>query len=409
MKILFIHQNFPGQFKHLAIHYARHADDQIWFITKRNKNNIPNVRKIVYDIKRKSGKSTHRFVKDLENGVIHGEEVADKCVLMRKKGMVPDIVVAHPGWGESLFIKDVFPEVPLLNYFEYYFHGNSGDIGFDPAYPSTLEDFKRIRIRNSLLQLSLEECDWGITPTRWQWQQHPEHYRHKISIIHEGVDTQLLKPARENFSLTMPDGRTLTRNDEVITYVSRNLEPYRGFPSFMRALEIILKRRPKAVAIVVGGNEVSYGQHLPQGQTYRDVMLDQVDIDRERVYFTGRIPYNRYLSVLRISAAHIYLTIPFVLSWSMLEAMATGCLVIGSATPPVQELLQHDKNGLLVDFFSPEAIADQVDRVMTHPDQMARLRQAARRTIVEGYDLKRVALPRQIRLIELIAAGVIPN
>ena len=407
MKILFIHQNFPGQFKHLAAHYGARPEHEVWFITKRKTATIKGVRKIIYETKRKSGRMTHRYVKDLENGVIHGEAVAEKCVRMQKKGMVPDIVVAHPAWGESLFIKDVFPEAPLLNYFEFYFHGNSGDIGFDPAYPPTLEDFKRIRIRNSLLQLSLEGCDWGITPTRWQWQQHPERYRHKISIIHEGVDTQMIKPSRENFTLTMPDGRTLNRNDEVITYVARNLEPYRGFPTFMRAMEIVLKRRPKAIAIVVGGDEVSYGQHLPEGQTYREIMLDQVDIDKKRVYFLGRIPYNRYLSILHISSAHIYLTIPFVLSWSMLEAMSAGCLVIGSDTPPVQELLQHEKNGLLVDFFSPEAIAEQIDRIMEHPDRMARIRHAARRTIVERYDLKRVALPRQIRLIELIAAGVL--
>ena len=407
MKILFLHQNFPGQFKHLATHYGGHAEHEALFITKRKVGNIDGVRKFIYDPKQKSAKSTHRYVRDLENGVIHGEEVADKCVLMRKKGLVPDIVVAHPGWGESLFIKDVFPDTPLLNYFEYYFHGDSGDIGFDPNYPPTLEDFKRIRIRNSLLQLSLEACDWGITPTHWQWQQHPEQYRHKISIIHEGIDTQVVKPPRENFTLKMPDGRVLTRKDEVITYVSRNLEPYRGFPTFMRSLELILKRRPRACAIVVGGKEVSYGVPLPEGQNYLDVMLDQVDIDRKRVYFMDRVPYQKFLSVLQISSAHIYLTIPFVLSWSMLEAMASGCLVIGSDTPPVQELIEHDKNGLLVDFFSPEAIADAVDRVMESKSRLQRIRMDARRTIVERYDMKRVSLPRQLRLIELIADRVL--
>lgn len=407
MRVLFIHQNFPGQFKNLAAHYGARPEHDAWFITKRKAVEIPGVHKIVYETKGKAAKSTHRFVRDLENGVLHGEAVAEQCVRMRKQGLTPDVVVAHPGWGESLFIKDVFPNAPLLNYFEYYFHSTGGDIGFDPEYPPSLEDYKRIRMRNSLLQLSLEGCDWGITPTKWQWGKHPERYRHRISIIHEGVDTQLIKPPRENFSLTMPNGRVLTRSDEVITYVSRNFEPYRGFPTFMRAVEIIHKRRPNAVVLAVGGDEVSYGQHLPEGQTYREVMLDQVDIDPDRLYFPGKVPYRRYLSILRLSSAHIYLTYPFVLSWSMLEAMAAACLVIGSNTAPVCELIRDGQNGLLVDFFSPEAVADRVDEVMDHPDRMAKLRQAARKTIVQGYDLRRIALPRQIRLIELIADGVL--
>ena len=408
MRILFLHQNFPGQFKYLAAHYGAHPEHDALFITKRGANKIPGVRKIIYKVKGRSGKSTHRYVKDLENGVLHGEAVAEQCVRLRKQGLNPDIVVAHPGWGESLFIKDVFPNVTLLNYFEYYFNPKTGgDIGFDPEYPPVLEDFMRTRLRNSLLQLSLEGCDWGITPTQWQWSRHPERYRHRISIIHEGIDTRLIKPAREDFTIGLPDGRQLSRSDEVITYVSRNLEPYRGFPSFMRAAEIILKRRPKACVLVIGGDEVSYGQKLPEGQSYREVMMDEVDIDPKRIYFLDRVPYRRYLSILGISAAHIYLTYPFVLSWSMLEAMSAGCLVIGSRTAPVEEVVRDGQNGLLVDFFSPEDIAGRVDDVLDHPDRMARLRQAARQTVIQGFDLHRVTLPRQIQLIELLAAGVL--
>lgn len=408
MRLLFLHQNFPGQFKHLVMHYAEHPEHEALFISKPNANKIPGVHKILYKPKGQAGRHTHRYLRELENAVWHGQAVAEQCVKLRKQGKVPDIVLAHPAWGESLFIKEVFPDTPLLNYFEYYFDpSGGGDVGFDPEYPPTLADAMRLRMRNSLLLQALESSDWGITPTHWQWSRHPEQYQSRISIIHEGVDTQTITPPRENATYTLPDGRTLGRADEVITYVARNLEPYRGFPSFMRAAGIIHRRRPKAIILVVGGDGVSYGQHLPRGQTYRQVMLDQVKVDPKRIYFLGRVPYERYLSILKISAAHIYLTYPFVLSWSMLEAMASGCLVIGSNTGPVTEVIHDGHNGLLTDFFSPEDIADRVAEVLAHPNRMERLRAAARRTIIQRYDLRRVTLPRQISLIELISAGVL--
>ena len=297
--------------------------------------------------------------------------------------------------------------MPLLNYFEFFYRSEGSDVGFGEGRSVSPDERARVRTKNGINLLSLDACDWGLTATRWQWQQYPVEYRGRISIIHEGVDTVRVAP-RPDAHVELPDGRTLTRDDEVVTYVARNLEPYRGFPTFMRAVETICHRRPRTHIVIVGGDEISYGSPLPNGEIYRERLLSEVSVDLHRVHFLGRIPYPQFLRLLQVSSVHVYLTYPFVLSWSMLEAMASGCLVIGSATPPVQEVLEDGRNGLLVDFFSPDEIADRVDEVLGHRDHMAELRRRARETILEGYDLAH-CLPRQLALIEDLAAGRTPS
>jgi glycosyltransferase involved in cell wall biosynthesis len=207
--------------------------------------------------------------------------------------------------------------------------------------------------------------------------------------VHDGIDTDLIAPGAPG-------------EEELITYVARNLEPYRGFHVFMRAIPEIQRRRPKARIAIVGGDEVSYSARLPEGQTYRARLLRELDgrIDLSRVHFLGKLPYRRYLEVLSKSSIHVYLTYPFVLSWSLLEAMASGCLVLGSRTPPVEEVIRDGENGLLVDFFSTEAIAHKIDSALQMQKELRALREAARRTVVERYDLKRVCLPAQVALVE---------
>jgi glycosyltransferase involved in cell wall biosynthesis len=291
------------------------------------------------------------------------------------------------GWGEAIYPKDIYPNVPLLTFFEFFYQSAGADAGFDPEYPIGLDDHLRIRTKNITNLLSLQAADMGVSPTAWQRNLYPEEYRGKIRLLHEGVNTDLAFPD-STAALEFGSGLKLTRENEVITYVSRNLEPYRGFHQFMRAAEKICERRPNTYILVVGGDDVSYGRKLPAGETYRAQMLKQVKIDPARVLFLGKIPYQQYLKVLQVSSAHVYLTVPFVLSWSMLEAMSAECLVIGSNTAPVKEVINHRSNGLLVDFFSPDAIADAVDSVFAHPDQMQYLRTAARKTVVERYHIK---------------------
>ena len=309
-------------------------------------------------------------------------------IALKRRGFVPDIVVAHAGWGEGLFVKDVLPETRLIGFFEFFYRSTGADVNFDPEYPTGLDGILRLRTRTAIHLLALEAADAGITPTQWQKSVFPAEYHHKLHVIHEGIDTDRITPLA-GCTLALPDGRTLGDRDEVVTYVARNLEPYRGFHIFMSAVEEICRRRPNAHVVIVGGDDVSYGQRLPEGETYRERLLKEVTIDPERVHFLGRIPYDRYLTVLRISSAHVYLTIPFVLSWSMLEAMAAGCVVIGSDTPPVREVIRHGENGLLVDFQKPEAVADAVDYALSAKGQARALRIAARESVQNRYPVTR--------------------
>ncbi len=404
MRFLFIHQNFPGQYSHLAAKLATDPAHTVVAIGERSnmekRAQPPGVRLIGYPTPAAAKREVHPFVRGHESAVRRGHLVAQVMQKLRESGFVPDVVCAHPGWGETLFVKDVFPECRLIGYFEFFYHGRGTDVGFDPEFPTTFDDLCRVRVKNATLLLSLDAADAGIAPTHWQQVQAPPEYRRKIEVVHDGVDTDTVRPDASD-SLKLHDGTVLTAADEVVTYVSRNLEPYRGFHVFMRTLPAILARRPKARVVIVGGDQVSYGVPNPKGGTYRASLLAELSdaVDLSRVHFLGRIPYRSYLSVLRVSSAHVYLSYPFVLSWSMLEAMAAGCMVIGSRTAPVEEVIEDGVNGWLTAFFDTAALAGRVVEALAAGPALARLRVAARRTIVERYDLAGVCLPRQIALV----------
>ena len=392
MNVLIVHQNFPGQFRHLANYFTSSADNRVVGICQPQAPGIRDqqfsrVLKSVYKPHRKPVKNGHSYLTRVEAGVLNGQGVARCLIDLRKKGFKPDITFAHIGWGEVLYFKDVFPDVPLIGHCEFYYHGNGADVDFDPEFPATIDDRMRIRTWNMTQLASLVSIDGGISSTRWQRNLYPSEFHRKIEIIHEGVNTEVVKPDG-NQHLVLSDGTTLTKDMEVVTYTARGLEPYRGFHIFMKAVEEICRRRPQCHIIITGGDEVRYGKKLPDGLSYREKLLKEVTIDKKRVHFTGLVPYETHLKTLQISSAHVYLTIPFVLSWSMMEAMAAQCVIIGSATPPVEEIIEDGRNGLLCDFFSPQQIADRVDEVFNNPDRMHRLREAARRDIIEHYDVK---------------------
>jgi glycosyltransferase involved in cell wall biosynthesis len=411
MIFLFLHQNFPGQYKHLARYLADQPENTVYFITQNTSNFMEGVKKLVYTVQIPTALNAHPYSAEYDIAVRTGVAVAQVCETLQQQGIIPDFILGHCGWGETLFVKDVFPETPLLSYFEFYYHFSFVDVNFDPEYPTDARERFRLRSRNAVGLLSFDACDWGNTPTHWQRSLHPPELRARITAIHEGVDTNIAKPDPTAWLSVGSDNLVLTRNDEVITYVSRNMENYRGFHTFMRAAKEILRRRPKAQIVAIGGDEVSYGAAHPSGETFRTVMLRELgdDFDKDRIHFLGQVTYETYLSVLQISSAHIYLTYPFVLSWSFIEAMSCGCAIIGSDTPPVLEVLRDGENGLAVDFFSATGIADRVDAILDHPDRMQAIRTAARQTAVEQFDFKTVMLPRWLGLIDDLMAGRRPK
>lgn len=404
MKFLLVHQNFPGQFRHVASALASNPAHQVVALgethnIKQHPQLHPKISTVGYEPFGQGGKETHHYIRDYEGHIRRGQSVVRATLKIKEKGFRPDVVIAHPGWGEALFLKDVFPDAKHINYFEYYYQGRGGDVGFDQEYPVTLDDQLRVRVKNSTQLQSLVSCDLGISPTHWQKQRFPQEFQRKIEIIHEGVNTDAIQA--DPAALIQLGDHTFRKGDEIVTYVARNLEPYRGFHVFMRSLPMLLKAKPYARVIIVGGDDVSYGRRLPPGESYRSQLCKELqnDIDWSRVHFVGKLPYSHYLKVLQVSAVHVYLTYPFVLSWSMLEAMASGCTVVASATAPVEEVIHHGHNGLLVDFFDPTALATQIADVLTTPSTYTSLGQNARDKVVQDYDLKTVCLPHWLGIL----------
>lgn len=376
MKVLFIHQNFPGQFRHIAAHLARQPDVQVLAIGRDWAPGLPGVKLLRYTPHRTASLHTHPYTRGFEEGVLHGQQVLQLLLDLKTKGYRPDVIVAHPGWGETLYAKDAFPQAKLIHFCEYYYQAQGADAGFDPEFPLDINGVARIRSRNALHLLNLENCDLGITPTHWQHCLHPAAYRDKIQVIHEGIDTANLGPG-PTATLRLPNGRVLKAGEPIVTYVARNLEPYRGFHVFMRALPRILKEHPTCQAAIVGGDDVSYGSKPKDAPNWRSKLLRETPVDLERVHFLGKVPYATYKKVLQVSAVHVYLTYPFVLSWSLLEAMASGCLIVGSDTAPVREVIRDKENGLLVEFFDTASISKRVLNVLSQSERSQALRRTA--------------------------------
>ena len=386
MKVLFVHQNCPGQFKHLAPALAAEGHE-VLFIGQKDKRTPKGVKRLEYEPHRKVTPKIHPYLLGTEAAILNGQAVARIGFGLRAKGFTPDVMIGNPGWGETLFLKDVWPDVPLISLCEFYYNGTGSDVGFDPEFDTGPDAILRARARSAQHLLAIEAADYAYSPTAWQRAQFPKAYQNKIDVIHDGIDTRMIRPDPAA-TFTLPSGKVLTRGDEVLTYVSRNLEPYRGFHTFMRALPKVLEQRPEAEVVIVGGDEVSYGSRPKQGGTWREVMLAEVGPLPDRVTFTGRIPYRDYLSLLNVSSAHVYLTYPFVLSWSMLEAMASGAFVIGSATAPVEEVIEDGVNGWLVDFFDVKVMAERIAQGLAQRREVDALRAAARSTVAARYDLR---------------------
>ncbi len=402
MKILFVHQNFPGQFLHLAPALQARGHDCL-ALTDSGNTRASSIPVMKY---RHAGPTPDpqacRLGRNYTQMSDRGVTVARAALQLREKGYVPDVIFGHSGWGETLFLKEVWPEAKLLVYAEFYYKGRGADVGFDPEFDTP--SFDQVMIaqgRTAHLGQALLHADAGLSPTRWQASTYPPILRDRIEVIFDGVDTDVMRPDA-TASVSLANGRVLKAGDEVLTFVNRNLEPYRGYHTFMRALPAIMAARPEAQVVVVGGDEVSYGRAPADGKSWKQIFLAEVEgqIDPNRLHFLGKVPYPTFVSLMQVSRVHAYLTYPFVLSWSMLEAMSAGCLVIGSRTAPVAELIEDGVNGRLVDFFDAPGWARLVTRALSNPGRFDHLRRKARETILTGYDLKTVCLPRMIDWVE---------
>ncbi|NVK32665.1 MAG: glycosyltransferase [Gammaproteobacteria bacterium] len=404
MNILFIHQNFPGQYKHLAPALAKKGH-KVVAVGMANRS-FSDIEYVKYKTKRGTTRDVHPWVIDYEAKVIRAEACAEACLKLKQSGFTPDVICAHPGWGEALLLREVWPETPQLHFVEFYYGAIGRDVGFDPEFPTPEFSGRcRLNIKNTNNLMNLIGMDAGISPTTWQKSTVPDSFQDKISVIHDGIDTVSLTPDSSAVLNTKTvDGveLTLTKDDQVVTFVNRNLEPNRGYHQFMRALPDLLKGSKDAQVVIIGGDGVSYGAAPKQG-SWKQIYLNEVadKIDMSRVHFLGSVPYDVYKAAMRISSAHVYLTYPFVLSWSMLESMSMGVPLIASSTSPVIEVVEDGVNGWLVDFFDPAALASKIIEVLV--TDTSAVCERARATIVERYDLNSVCLPKQIELVEKLA------
>jgi glycosyltransferase involved in cell wall biosynthesis len=398
-----IHPNFPGQFKLLARELAERNG---WDIVglgngERPAQETKHLSYLHYNHPTGPAEAVFPMAQGQAEHARRGSTVADMLLSLKDKGYSPDVILAHPGWGDALFVREVFPDTRFIAYMEYYYRSRGSDIDFDPEFPVPQSDVRFASLRNSTNLQAFAEASQSITPTQFQASLFPDVIRSRLDIVHEGIDTQAIAPS-PTASFRLSDGRVLSRSDEVVTYVSRSLEPYRGFHVFMRALPKLMRRRPKAQFVIVGREGVSYGRRHPSGKSWKAVLLEEVgrDLDLSRVYFVGNLGYGDYLDLLRISSAHLYLTYPFVLSWSFLEAMACGCAMVGSATAPVLEVLEDGVNGRTVGFFDRAALVETVNELLDDPPQRDKLARAARETVIERYDFRTRTFPKYLDLLK---------
>ncbi len=404
MKYLFVHQNYPGQFLHLLLHLQANQDNQLVFITETNVNTIPGVQKFCYQ-KPEFDTFSSEDVMEFEMATRRARIVQHVARTIRDLGFTPDIIIGHHGWGELLNLQDVWPGVPILGYFEFYYHDRGLDVGFDREFPALPGGLARVRVKNAVNLLALNNPGHGQTPTQFQLSTYPDWAQKKITLLREGVYLNMACPKPELRSEVMDlDGFRIEPTDTLVTYVARDLEPYRGFHTMMRALPRLHRLRGNLKVVMVGGDGVSYGARLNDGTTWREFFMREVGgvIDQSRVHFPGRVPYDTFLSLLQRSDAHVYLTYPFVLSWSLREAMACGCAIVASDTEPVTEFVKHRQTGYIVRFPDALALADGVAEVLENQKLNARMRRNAR-----AWAEKNLSMPHYLAEYEQLIARLV--
>jgi glycosyltransferase involved in cell wall biosynthesis len=402
MHVLFVHQNFPAQFGHIARYLAQTQQFRCTFVSERPPGLAEGVERIQYHLRGGATPRTHYCSRTFENSIWHSHAVYE--ALRARPDVRPDLVVAHSGFLTATFLRELYT-CPVVNYFEYFYRTIGSDMDFRREFPTPEINRLRARARNATLLLDLESCDAGYSPTQWQRDRLPRLFHDKVRVIFDGIDTNVWHPRpgtpRRVGSRALPDGVRL------VTYVARGMESMRGFDIFMRVAKLLCDRRPDVVFAVVGEDRVCYGgdQEVTGGKSFKEWVLAQDNYDLNRILFTGVLPAAQLAELFAVSDLHIYLTVPFVLSWSLMNALACGTTVLASDVGPVREMIEPGKNGLLADFFDVEGLAREASRVLDAPGDYKPLGRAGVEMIRERYSLE-VCLPRMLELYqEALAAG----
>ena len=409
MNLLFVHQNHPGQFREIMPRLIAEGRHRAVFLTQRDVPEPPGYPVISYKPAFEKPAVHNSYTEMFESCASAGVGAMRAALELKRRGFCPDLIIGHAGWGELLMLKEVWPGVPVAGYFEYYFIAKGGLINSDPEFPSAADIAAKLVTRNANNLLNLVGCDAGFTASEWQRWTHPEMFRPKIEVLHEGIRTDRLIPDHDTpFNLGIGELR-LTRDDEIVTYIARNLEPARGFHTMLRALPKLQRLRPNARVIIIGGDSVSYGARLGGGKTSRQLFTEELGdrVDWSRVHFVGNLPYEGLMTLLKFSRCHVYLTVPFVVSWSFLEAMALEKTVVASDVAPVRQFAENGKTALLVDFFDTNALALKIADVLRHPDNFREIGRAARQDMIARFDFQTKCYPEFLRFLDRLVPGVV--
>lgn len=405
MNLLFIHPDFPGQFRFLAERSGKAQDNKIIFITSSNTNKdrqIPGVQKIIVSEKMPEEKNDRQASKNLS-----GLSVANILDDLKKQGYLPDLIIGYSGAGTCFYVKDVFPDTPFLGFFEWFHNPDKINDKFNSTAGPDLNVRMNMRNRNLSILSDLCACDSGICPTNWQKSQFPKEFHEKLNVVHGGIDTDFFQPLKDQKFKT--SNLDLSEVKQLVTYTAKVLAPYMGFQQFMESLPSVLKQKPDAHVAIVGADHVFFEDKSGRKKSYKSLILEKINLDQKRIHFIDALTLENYKKLLQVSSAHIYLNSPLVVSKSLLEAMACECLVIAPDITPVKEVITDGTNGIIADFSYPEKITEKIIACLDYPSFMKAVKQKARKTIVDNYAIDKI-LPRQLDIIKkLIKPGQKPR